>query len=368
MTFNVSCRNQEKGEKAISFGLNQQGNLKEPSVSLIAFTSIGTNHQQSVFIIKPDGTGLKNIAADGWWQSASLVSWAPDSASLFIASEHKYANIFNVYALNLFTSQITPITDFSTKFFGEFSCSPDGQSIFLIKDDQLYEKPISPSGESKLISDVSCSEPLCSPNGKRVSFLKWTEPYQSEPEIFIYSSIDHKVFTLGRKGGTVGWLTDDKLLFFSVKKGMIYQADVPSGEQQFLANGYNIKVSPNGKYVAFIGESDTVSVLNNLIIMDIATKQVVYIFNSETSGWEPPSTPKCISWSPDSKEFVFVGVAWDEEDIDARSQRGLDEIYPSDLRHHDSCLIKVNIPTKDYHIIHTADNDSAICNVVWSPK
>jgi Tol biopolymer transport system component len=146
-----------------------------PDGSQIAFTAFRGGHHGEIFVMRPDGTGQRNLTRDPSYDD--LAAWAPDSMRIaFTSNRHGNSEIYVMNANGSGQTRLThtPATDYSS------SWSPDGSRMAFWSDrdgnNEIYVMNADGSGQTRLTTNrVSDYSPSWGPNG-RIAFVRATGP------------------------------------------------------------------------------------------------------------------------------------------------------------------------------------------------
>lgn len=214
-------------------------------------------------------------------------------------------------------SQITHFDDFDISFMSAGSQDivfEVGGILYLMDLESRKYKPVNVNVVSDLSvemptrKDVSknISSATASPEGKRIVF-------EARGELFNVPVLEGYVTNLTKSSGAFdhhpAWSPDGKYIaYWSDKSGeyQIYlQASDSNAEPEKVTNrkkgfGYTLFWSPNNKKLAFIDET------NDISIVDVETKKVTIAGNTywNTGHYGRYNYP--IAWSPDSKWIAFT--------------------------------------------------------------
>jgi Tol biopolymer transport system component len=272
-----------------------------PASAMIAFSGFsGTS--SGIFVVNPDGTGLKNLSADTPFDSDPV--WSPDGRSLL------FRGTFGLYTMNADGSNrrelrgdIAPV---------EWSWSPDGSRIAFVvqrfEPDWLVEELwlMGADGESMAMLASDAAMPSWSPDGQRIAFGRF--PRDGE--------LDIRVINVDGTGETAltdpelaaqepAWSPDgDRIAFTSLSHPGIYTINLDGTDLQRLsperARDEGAVWSPDGSMLAFTSRPSDVSVIGGEIGVMNRDGSNRRILTSDPGIDQDPD------WSPDGRKIVFM--------------------------------------------------------------
>jgi len=215
------------------------------------------------------------------------------------------------------SAQITQFDDFDISYLAGGSRDlvfEAGGTLYLMDTRSHQYQPV----EVNVISDLSVEMPTvkdvngdianmtAAPEGKRIVF-------EARGELFNVPVREGYVINMTKSSGAFdhspAWSPDGKsIAYWSDRNGeyeIYLQASDGSSEPQQLTDrkkgfGYTLFWSPNSKKLAFIDETNTISVV------DIESKKVVVAGNTNWSVDHSNRFRFPIAWAPDSKWIAFV--------------------------------------------------------------
>ena len=156
--------------------------------SLILFNNqMRSTHLGKLFVVKSDGTGLRQLSPSGLLTPEGDADWSPDGSQIAFGASSKHATGEDagsaVFVINADGTGMRRITPFS---LGAFSVrwSPDGRLLAFSSaepplDSQIYV--VAPDGTgllqlTKPVEGVESSSPEWAPDSTKVAFQSWTQP------------------------------------------------------------------------------------------------------------------------------------------------------------------------------------------------
>jgi eukaryotic-like serine/threonine-protein kinase len=195
ITIDPTTLQAQGGDVPVTSGSTQ---FVEPSISpdgstIVMRTSAG---QEDLYIVKPDGSGLRKITDDP--AKDRNPTWSPDGTRIVFYSDR--SGRYELWSIDVEGSDLQQITNTSgrTVWFPEWS--PDGKKILTFNEISSFVFDVSgvlPIAESETLppieKDVSFGASSWSPDGKWLAGLAMRDGVQT-PGFWIYS-IDSKSYT-----------------------------------------------------------------------------------------------------------------------------------------------------------------------------
>ena len=245
-------------------------------------------------------------------------AWAGDT--IYFLSDRGEDFRLNIWAYHVPSSEITQVTRFTDFDISFMSAGPQdlvfeaGGVLYLMGlDDREYR-----SVDIHVVSDLSAEMPrsvdvssrinamTASPEGKRIVF-------EARGELFNVPAETGYTINMTQSSGAFdrnpAWSPDGKhVAFWSDRSGefeIYLQASDGSGEARQLTNrekgyGYTLYWSPDSEKLAFIGETNDISVL------DVKSGDIEEAGNTNWNVSHPGRSGYPIAWSPDSRWIAFT--------------------------------------------------------------
>ena len=251
----------------------------------IAFAATKSrNASASLFLMRPDGSGLRRLTARGF--DAGSPSWSPDGRS--IAFDHREGPTSDVYAVDttggrprlVASAAWSPAWGPGGRKVAFAEAAGDyGASIYVISPDATGRRNVAdPRRDPEW--DETYFDPAWSPDGERLAF--GINPAPGEPAAFRYAlgaidSYGGKIKEL--TGGSIAepdWSPDGHRIAFSIwveKASATFIAflDLRTRRIRYLREGFGPSWSPDGRRLAFARSTR-------------AGKASVYVMNADGSS------------------------------------------------------------------------------------
>ncbi len=257
----------------------KQGNQLESdtAVGVISFLSTRDGNFE-VYTMSANGTDIKNLsnnkALDYW------TSWSPDGKKLVFYSDrdgNKEIYIMNEDGTNQINISNSPANENVPQW------SPDGKKILFTSDKdhrlmEIYTMNINGSNVTRLTMDENYNEsPSWSPDMKSILFTKQLK----DPSDTSHAA-NGEIFIMNADGSNEKRLTN--------KKG-------------FDSGAF---FSPDGKRIAFYGESDEGNW--DIFIMDSDGSNLINLTNDSIEDYSP-------TWSPNGKWIAYTAGNSEQYDV-----------------------------------------------------
>ena len=274
-----------------------------PDGSRIIFTCYYATLPQ-ICSMKPDGTGRRQLTKSRGGNVTPV--WSPDNTKIAFVSWRDSKNPtycddgdcnFEIYIMDADGSDQHRITDNPAEDWNP-SWSPDGMQIAF---DSLRDEPRKPQDcgdycNSELyVMDVDGTEVRRLTNNNVPDWNPVWRPPASSAAAQIPTATETPKKPLAEIGGGKNQLsywaqTDSAVNIYLINlNGM-------SEEGTLIGNGKAHAWSPDGRQIAFVGDSGTD--LTKIYIMDADGKNKRVLVQSDVSVWEP-------TWSPDGKQIAY---------------------------------------------------------------
>ncbi len=245
-------------------------------------------------------------------------AWVGDKV-YFLSDQAKNMRL-NIWVYDTKTktsSQITNFDDFDISYMSAGNRDivfEAGGSLYLMDVKSQQYKPVTVNVVSDLSVEMPTSKDVsknirnmtAAPEGKRIVF-------EARGELFNVPVLEGYVINMTKSSGAFdhspAWSPDGKYIaYWSDRSGeyeIYLQASDGSSEPKKLTNrnkgfGYSLFWSPNSKKLAFIDETNDISVL------DVESKKITVTGNTNWNTGHGARFRYPIAWSPDSKWIAFV--------------------------------------------------------------
>ena len=206
-----------------------------PDGNSIAFTSSG--RQQDLFLIRSDGTGLRQLTDDA--PKDRGLGWSPDGQRIYFMSDR--SGRYDIWAIRPDGSGLVQITKNAGKgpFWPVFSpdgtvfAFPDGTKSYLFRPGKApgegEVEPLTPLAEDRMFEVRDWS-----PDGKRLSGTGRLTGGGCCDQIVLYSLADGKYERLTEPGNTPRFLPDGRSLIYLNKSALWLVDSVSKKAQEIL--------------------------------------------------------------------------------------------------------------------------------------
>ncbi len=233
----------------------------------------GSIPQEDLFVVRPDGSGLRQITNDA--ARDRYPRWSPDGGSLLFQSNR--GGTYGIWAIRADGSGLEPVTRPNDGSLAYPVLSPDGRWLAVIVPDRgealvdlsvprerrlpMPLPPIDASGQ--LFDAVSWS-----PDGKQLAGTAETSDSRSVPGLLLYSPVTRTYTRLTERGEVPAWMPGGKALL-ALEEGRLIAVDVatrslreilaPPAHSSFIAHC----VSPGGRtlFVSEVSEEGDIGML-----------------------------------------------------------------------------------------------------------
>jgi Tol biopolymer transport system component len=144
-----------------------------PDGSLIAFTAFRGGNHGEIYVMRPDGTGQRNLTKDPSYDD--LAAWSPDGKRIVFTSNRDGNN--EIYVMDADGTDQTRLTHSGASDYSS-SWSPDGRQIAFWSDrdgnNEIYVMNADGSDQTRLTTGrASDYSPSWGPDG-RIAFVRTT--------------------------------------------------------------------------------------------------------------------------------------------------------------------------------------------------
>ena len=248
--------------------------------------------------------------------------WSPDGKHIiFISGRDGNLEVYMMDATgnNQRNLSQNPASD------GQARWSPDGKYIIFVSDrdgnEEIYRMNVDGTAQIRLTNNTAKdSEPIWSPDGERILFTSYRD---GNAEIYIMNQDGSEQTRMTDNPATdnsPSWSPDGKYIVFSSSRG--YPEDVVyvnSSLYMMKADGSQIAPltnnpssntspvwSPDGKYIAFVSDRDSVrGRVSKIYLMDMATREVTRLTDDDMTAYPVPHE-LAPTWSPDGQYLAFT--------------------------------------------------------------
>jgi Tol biopolymer transport system component len=144
---------------------------------LIAFTGISSTGENRVWLIKPDGSGARDVSLQGLSDQVFYPSWYPDGDQIAVMDAREMA----IKRIDLSKGVAVTLTDSKKILTGMPSVSPDGKWIAFAGQENKGQRYDQSKNSIWLVDDVGAAHPVeqspgqgraptWSPNGEQLAF------------------------------------------------------------------------------------------------------------------------------------------------------------------------------------------------------
>ncbi len=220
-----------------------------PDGRIIAFTSSRDDGSTGIYVIRPDGHGLRRLFNG----TAKEVDWSPDGDRIaFVGAD-------GIYVMR--RDGGSPVRILRGGQFSLPAWAPDGHRLAVVNDDQdlktaIYVVRLDGSGLRRLLSPsragstiaTSETEPAWSPDGRQIAFQS------GDGRIVAVRIADGRRRQIAREGFTPAWSPNGRLIAFQCGPAAVLcaaNADGTGDIRRLASAGGNPSWSPDARRVVF---------------------------------------------------------------------------------------------------------------------
>ena len=266
-----------------------------PLTSLIAFASNAFG-LQAIFVVSPDGTGLKRLSPEGAFDSDPV--WSPDRQKILFSSGS------DLYVMNADGSGRTPLVQ--GQGFHSYRWSPDGGRIAFValvfegEDvfDHLWVMQADGTGQTKLVEDAT--SPTWSPDGTGIAYAGTTGIRVINPD----GNNDRALTSEGLRAFQPAWSPDGtRIAFVTIDDKDIFVINPDGSGALDLSEGENDDDSPtwspDGKRIAFNSSTPDQPLDSEVAVMNPDGTGRIILTAHAGFDYDP-------DWSPDNAKIVYT--------------------------------------------------------------
>ena len=294
----------------VLFGAGSAASQAAKRVGTIAFVRMATNARVfggGLFVIRPDGTGLRQLTPRG--TSVGSYAWSPDGSSIaYIDQRH---SLWLVLPDGTGRRRLLPTSKLSIE---TLSWSPDGTRLAIITNcpearcytrDRLYVVPVGGSPPRRL------------PAGKHVGWygLAWSprgdEIYYSNGGIWAIRPDGTGRRKISPVGGAEGLSADGSQFVFGVSRYSAFGVVNADGTRYHVVTTH-----------AYTEYGEVWSPTGHRILYGRADSQGIYVIDPDsrnnrriTRDSPPRAEWPALAWSPDSDSIVYDAGSYKNTDL-----------------------------------------------------
>lgn len=185
------------GERAITsedYGSFEYELAWSPSGKKIAYSGYGDGNRHAIFTINVDGSGLRKVSSPRspcrWHPTPGLdrevdydPAWSPDGKKIAFGRRCAAADVGDVFTVNADGTHEKNLTDDNWGRWGSPDWSPDGKKVVYSGFyEEIHVMKQDGSGKRAVPGTRNSSEPVWSPEGDRIAFVRRGDIYSIKPD------------------------------------------------------------------------------------------------------------------------------------------------------------------------------------------
>ncbi|HEX3526841.1 MAG TPA: protein kinase [Thermoanaerobaculia bacterium] len=230
-----------------------------PDGHAIAFDT--AEPQEDLFLVRPDGTGLRALTNDPARDRDPR--WSPDGKRILFYSDR--SGRWEAWIVHVADGALEPVQDGGSEAVFDPLWSPDGQSLVYGRGSHgvvdLVLLDLRPPAAGRKARPL----PVTGQEAARFAATSWSHDgnwlagFDERGQIVLYSFATQRYEVLREHGEEVCWLRDGRSLLF-LRSGALWLLDRPTGETRKLLdppNGYlfsRLSVGPNDRTLTLVEE------------------------------------------------------------------------------------------------------------------
>lgn len=271
-------------------------------LAVVPQTGEAEEEPPGIYILHPDGSGLKRLADGG-----PPMAWSPDGSRVAFAID-RWQEGAGLYTTDL-EGHVTKVSDTVTIRYPaipSLAWSPDGRCIVFIawpeegKEPPIRVLDVETGWEIFLTNGV---HPTWSPDGRHIAFLRdgnlWTMNVDGSQQTRLTNPRQPFV-------QEPFWLPDGSRLLFAFvppMAGSVYVVNPDGTDEVNLADGSVPVWSPDGTKIVFRGGGSGPA---------LGSQDDIYVMNGDGTGQtnltDNPTIDETPAWSPDGTRIAFVST------------------------------------------------------------